>query len=780
MFAPSIMDNHNMKHGWLTLAFMAASIVSFAQDTFTLSGSITDGKTGEDLIGVSIVEPATGSGTVTNVYGFYSLTLPAGPHTLIFSYIGFNNDTLAIDLTINQTHNLELGQSTISVDEVVVKAERANKHVTSTDIGVVKMDIKELNAVPVLFGEKDIMKAIQLMPGISSGGEGGGGFYVRGGNLDQNLILLDEATVYNPSHLLGFFSVFNSDAIKDVTMYKSGVPAEFGGRSSSVMNVLMNEGNMKKYGVSGGIGLISARLTAEGPIVKDRGSFIVSGRRSYLDAFIPLFLPDTDVKLYFYDVNAKLNYKINDKNRIFLSGYYGRDVLGMEDFGFNWGNGTGTFRWNHVFNEKLFSNTSFIFSNYDYEFGVSGGGTNFDISSGIMDFNLKEDLTYYLNPKNTLKFGLNTTFHTYRPGSLKAEGNSTFNSVVLDNSYATETAVYASNEQKIWRGLSANYGLRLSMFNRIGAGTEYVYDDNNVAIDSTVYGKGEEMVTYFGFEPRLSLTYAFTPSISVKASYHRMYQYNHVLSNSTSGTPTDLWVPSSSIIKPQFSDQYSIGYFQNFLNDQLEVSLEGYYKDLYNVVDYENGADVLLNEKVESQLTFGSGRAYGAEFLIRKKKGKFTGWISYTLSKSERKVDGVNGGNYYPATQDRTHDLAIVLNYKPHKRWTVSGNWVYNTGNAVTFPSGVYAVEGTLQPYYTERNGYRMPDYHRLDLGLTFHGKKEKKFRSDWTLSIYNVYARENAYSITFQESDSNPGTTEAVQLSLFSIIPSITWNFKF
>ena len=753
----------------------------FAQTKYTISGTVRDGNTGEDLIGVSIVDAASGSGATTNVYGFYSLTVPEGQHTFVFSYIGFAPDTLKLDMKANLEHSIELQTGSVAVQEVVVKAERKNENVTSNDIGVVKMDIKELNAVPVLFGEKDVMKSIQMMPGISSAGEGSSGFTVRGGNVDQNLILLDEAAVYNPSHLLGFFSVFNSDAIKDVTMYKSGVPAEYGGRSASVMDIHMNDGNMKRYGFSGGLGLISARLTAEGPIVKDKGSFIVSGRRTYLDLFIPLIQKDAaGTKLYFYDINAKVNYKIGKKDRLYLSGYYGRDVLGVADFGFDWGNATATLRWNHVSSEKLFSNTSFIFSNYDYAIAINPGGTSFRIGAGIMDFNLKEDLTYYHNPKNTMRFGFNTTFHNFSPGTLEASGTSPLNSIILDNAYAAESAIYASNEQKIWRGLSARYGIRLSMYNRIGAGTQYEYDDQNEVIDSTNYKSGELMKTYFGFEPRASLTYAFTQSISVKASYHRMYQYNHLLSNSTAGSPTDVWLPSSKILKPEFSDQYSLGYFQNFHNDMFEFSLEGYYKDMYNVVDYENGADLLLNAKVEAQLTFGSGRSYGGELLFRKKSGKVTGWISYTLSKTERKVAGVNNGNYFPATQDRTHNLSIVASYHPAKRWTISANWVYYTGNAVTFPSGVYVVEGNLVPYYTERNGYRMPDYHRLDVSVTLHSKEKRRFRSDYSLSFYNAYARQNAYSISFRESEDNPGTTEAVQLSLFTIVPSFTWNFRF
>ncbi|MBP9153244.1 MAG: TonB-dependent receptor, partial [Flavobacteriales bacterium] len=688
-----------------------------AQEKFTISGNVRDGNTGEDLIGVSIVDAASGSGATTNVYGFYSLTVPAGEHTFIFSYIGFASDTLKVNMMANLSHTIELKTGSVAVQEVVVQAERKNANVTSTDIGVVKMDIKEMNAIPVLFGEKDIMKSIQLMPGIASAGDGNSGFFVRGGNVDQNLILLDEAPVYNPSHLLGFFSVFNSDAIKDMTMYKSGVPAEYGGRSASVMDVHMNDGNMKRYGFSGGLGLISARLAVQGPIVKDKGSFIITGRRTYLDLFIPLVQKDAKgTQLYFYDLNAKINYIIGKKDRLFLSGYFGRDVLKFNDFGFDWGNATATLRWNHVFNEKLFSNTSFIFSNYDYGIGIGFGTSNFKISAGIQDLNLKEDLTYYHNPKNTMRFGFNVIYHNYSPGKLVSDGANAFNAIILDNAYATESAIYAANEQKIWRGLSARYGVRLSMFNRLGSGTIFQYDDQNEITDSTTYGKAQNIKTYFGFEPRLSLTYAFTQSISVKASYHRMYQYNHLLSNSTAGTPTDVWIPSSQILKPQFSDQYSLGYFHNLFNDQFELSVEGYYKDMYNVVDYENGADLLLNKKVESQLTFGSGRSYGGELLFRRKTGKITGWISYTLSKTEKKVAGVNNGNYYNATQDRTHDIAIVLSYRPIERLSIAANWVFYTGNAVTFPSGVYLVDGELVPYYTERNGYRMPNYHRLDM----------------------------------------------------------------
>ncbi len=754
---------------------------TYAQDEFTISGSIRDSVSGEELIGVSVFDLTTRSGASTNIYGFYSLTLSAGKHTLVYSYLGFTTDTLHVDLKQNISLTFSLQTANVQLQDVVIKASKDNDRVTNADVGVVKMDIKELNAIPVLFGEKDILNSLQLMPGMSSAGEGNAGFFVRGGNVDQNLILLDEAPVYNPSHLLGFFSVFNSDAVKDVTLYKSGIPAEFGGRSSSVLDVHMRDGNLKKYGVSGGIGFISARLTAEGPIVKDRGSFIVTGRRTYMDLFIPLLSPESKVnQVYFYDFNVKMNYRINDKHRIFLSGYYGHDVLSFGNETINWGNALGTFRWNWVVNEKLFSNTSVAFSQYEAEKGHNSRNSDYNLSSGITDYTLKEDLNYYLNPRNTLRFGVHETFHVFSINTLESRSVNGNVTQLPDDSYATETAIYASNEQKIGTRFNARYGIRLSMFNRLGPGVSYNYNEFNLATDSTHYQTLGNMVTYFGFEPRFSLAYTVTPEIGLKASYQRMYQYAHLISNSTSATPNDLWLPSSSIIKPQFSDQFSLSYFHDLMNGMLAISVEGYYKMLYNVVDYENGANIVNHPNVESQLAFGSGRAYGAEFLVRKVKGKITGWVAYTISRTERKIDGINQGAYFPARQDRTHDLAIVLSYRPTKRWSVSANWVYYTGNAVTFPIGYYQFNGRSIPYFTSKNGYRMPDYHRLDLGLTLHGKEHKKFHSDWTLSIYNVYSRLNAYSISYQESETNPGTAESVKFSLFPIVASINWSFKF
>ena len=765
----------------MLLAVLMGSSTGYAQSEFTISGSIRDSVSGEELIGVSIYDLNSHEGVTTNVYGFYSLTLPAGTHSLVYSYLGFNADTFHVDLKGNISRTFALQSSAVQLQDVVISGKKDNDRVSNADIGLVKMNIKELNAIPVLFGEKDILNSLQLMPGMSSAGEGNAGFFVRGGNVDQNLVLLDEATVYNPSHLLGFFSVFNSDAIKDVTLYKSGIPAEFGSRSSSVLDVHMRDGNLKKYGVSGGIGLISARLTAEGPIVKDRGSFIVAGRRTYLDLFIPLLSPASKVeKVYFYDFNAKLNYRINDKHRIFLSGYYGHDVLSFGNQDLNWGNALGSFRWNWIISEKLFSNTTLAFSQYEAQKGHNKRKTDYHLRSGIMDFTLKEDLNYYLNPKNTLRFGIHETFHIYSINNMESRSVNGRTTQLPEDSYATETAIYVSNEQKIGKRFNARYGMRVSMFNRIGPGVSYEYNEYNLATDSIQYQTLDNMGTYFGLEPRASLAYTVTPEIGLKASYHRMYQYAHLISNSTSTTPTDIWMPSSSIIKPEFSDQFTLSYFHDLLGGMLAISVEGYYKILHNVVDYEDGANINHYPNVEAQLAFGSGRAYGAEFLIRKTKGKITGWVAYTLSRTERKIDGINNGMYFPARQDRTHDLAIVLSYRPTKRWSVSANWVYYTGNAVTFPVGYYVFNNRSIPYFTSKNGYRMPDYHRLDLGVTLHGKEHKKFRSDWTLSIYNVYSRLNAYSISYQESESNPGTVEAVKFSLFPIVPSINWSFQF
>jgi outer membrane receptor protein involved in Fe transport len=626
------------------------------------------------------------------------------------------------------------------------------------------------------------MKTLQLTPGVKGAGEGNAGFFVRGGGADQNLILLDEANVYNASHLLGFFSVFNSDAIKDVSLYKSGIPAEYGGRASSVMDVKMRDGNKKKFGMSGGIGLISSRLTVEAPIVKDKGSFIVSGRRSYADLFLKLS-KDTSInqtQLFFYDLNAKANYRLGDKDRIFLSGYFGRDVLGINDaFGFNWGNATGTIRWNHLFSNKLFSNTSIAYSDFDYGFNVGSGEDGFGISSSINDINFKQDFDYFLNSNNKMKFGVNAIYHTFKPGELSG-GNSSFNPIVLDTRYGLEAAAYIQNDMKIGSRWSLMYGLRYSAFNLMGDGTAYEFDGNGVLTNSTEYSRGESIALHHGLEPRFSMSYILSENNSIKLGYNRNLQYLHRVTNSTTSSPTDIWVPSSNNVLPQLADQIAIGYYQNFNKNMFSFTGEVYYKALQNQIDYRTGASNFLNELIEGEFVYGKGRSYGLELQLQKKKGKFTGWLSYTLSRALRTFDAIDNGREFSARQDRIHDISLVTMYNLTERVALSAAWIYYTGDAVTFPSGKYELNGTVIPYYTERNGYRMPDYHRLDLGATFYFKEREKFEHNLNVSIYNAYNRENAYTITFQEAENDPTQTEAVQTTLFKIIPSITYNFNF
>ena len=756
---------------------LSVAFIVNAQQKFTISGRITDESNGEDLVGLTIVKDGTIIGTVTNVYGFYSLTLPEGEHVIKYSYIGYKSKNVKIAFNENKTVNVKMTPAYVDIDEIVISANRRDNNISETQMSVEKLDMQLVEKLPVFMGEKDLLKSIQLLPGISATSEGGSGFSVRGGSIDQNLILLDEAPVYSASHLMGFFSVFNSDAIKNASVYKGGIPANYGGRGSSVIDISMKDGNNQEFLASGGIGLISSRLTLEGPIIKDKMSFIVSGRRSYLDLIgkaTGLF--EDDMNLYFYDLNAKINYTINDKNRIFLSGYFGKDDFGFEDMGMSWGNSTGTLRWNHLFNNKLFSNTSLIYSKYNYGFNM---GSDASMSSGIEDLGLKNDYTWVINPENIIKFGLNLTHHTFNPGELLFT-DTEISEIVLDETKAFESAIYISNNQKFSSKLSAEYGLRLSMFNQIGAGTSNIYDENNNIVESKEYSDGEIMESYWFPEPRISLNYRLSPASSVKASYNRMAQYLNLLSNSTSGQPTDTWMPSTNNVKPQDVSQFALGYFKNFNNNKYEFSLEGYYKDMKNVSDYEDGTDIMLNENIEAYILSGSGRSYGVEFYLKKKFGKLNGWISYTLSRAENQIEGINKGAWYPSKYDKTHDISIVANYEFSKKVSLSAAWVYYTGNAVTFPSGKYEYDNQFWSYYTERNAYRMPDYHRLDLNLHLKGKKRKNYETSWDFSLYNAYNRHNAYSITFEENETVSGATEAVKLSLFGVIPSITWNFKF
>jgi hypothetical protein len=763
------------------LSIVFCAFISSAQK-FTISGSIKDAKNGEDLIGATLrVKELEGQGARSNSYGFYSLTLAKGKYTLIYQYLGYEKQEFEIMIDKNTIKNIQLVGIERMLKDVVIKAAKEDKNVTRTQMGVIKLDPKAIETIPVLFGEKDILKTLQMMPGVKAAGEGQSGFYVRGGGADQNLVLLDEAPVYNASHLLGFFSVFNSDALKDVTLYKGDIPAEFGGRASSVLDVKMKDGNNKNYSASGGLGLISSRLTLEGPIVKDKGSFIISGRRTYADLFLKLSKDSIrkESKLYFYDLNLKANYKLGNKDRLFLSGYFGRDIFGLgTTFGFDWGNATATVRWNHVFNNKLFSNTSMIYSDYSYKIKLGFDEEEFQVKASIRDYNLKQDFSYFPNSKNSIKFGMNVMHHTFRPTRFSGTNLNPPDS--LANRYSLEGGVYLQNEQTITNKISLRYGLRYSMFDYIGPGSAYTYDKDGNRISEKKYSNGQSIKVHGGLEPRISGKYQINELSSVKASYNRNYQYLHLLSNTTTSSPTDIWVPSSNNVKPQIADQVAIGYFRNINDNMFECSIEAYYKTMQNQIDYKNGADLFTNLDLESELEYGKGRAFGAEFYIHKQVGRLTGWVSYTLSRSLRTFKNINDGKEYSAKQDRIHDIAIVAMYDLTKKIKLSGNWIYYTGSAVTFPSGKYNIGGNPVPYYTERNGYRMPDYHRLDIGVTWVRKKTEKRESNWNFSLYNAYGRENAYSISFRENKDDPSITEALQLSLFRWIPSISYNFKF
>jgi hypothetical protein len=768
-----------MRYIWFFFAVFP--VVTLGQQNFTLSGKITESISGEDLIGVSVIVVDLAKGVPTNSYGFYSLSLPEGTYTLRYSYLGYENIEKKINLNEDQILNIELSPSLIAIDEVIVSAERVDRKITSSEIGVEKLNLKEIEKIPVLFGEKDILRAIQLLPGISASAEGSTGFNVRGGSMGQNLILLDEAPIYSSSHMLGFFSVFNSDAIKDVTIYKGGFPASYGGRASSVLDITMKNGNSKKFSATGGIGLISTRITLEGPLVKDKISYIISGRRTYGDLIAKMLFPDkisSNTNFYFYDLNAKLNYTINQKNRLFLSGYLGHDNFEYGDnIGTGWGNSTGTIRWNHLFSSRLFSKSALIYSKYDY--GFMFGQNSLRMKSGIKDVSLKHELTWYINPEFNLKSGFDVTFHRFSPGEVKTSDTTGY-TVLLGEKRGLESAIFIQSEHKITTNFTASYGIRISGFRQFGPAWFYEYDAQNNPIDSSWYGSGKSAFPYFGFEPRISLNYRLGSKSSIKTSYTRTAQYIHLLSNSTTGTPTDVWLPSSNNLKPLYVDHFSAGFFRNFLDNVIEASIEGYYKNMLNSVDYEDGAEIFLNKYVESEILSGKGRSYGFEFYIKKNSGSFTGWISYTLSRSENKIEGINNYSWYPVRYDKTHDLSLIGIYKIGKRISLSAVWTYATGNAVTFPEGKYVINNNQVPYYTERNGYRMPPYHRLDFSVTLDGKESKKFKSSWDFSVYNLYNRYNAYIISFRESSTVPGATEAIQLSLFGIVPSISWNFHF
>ena len=763
----------------LFLVLGTIGVVPFlqAQEKTTVNGTVKDKLTGESIMGAVIKIDQLASVVVTsNEYGFYAISLPKGKYVLRISFVGFEEKKIPITLDAPLTLPVFL-ESKNQLAEVVVESKRKDDNLIKAQMGTETLNMKAISKVPVIFGEKDVLKTIQLLPGVKSAGEGNSGFYVRGGAADQNLILLDEAPVYNASHLLGFFSTFNSDAIRDATLIKGNGPAQYGGRLSSVLDVKMKEGNNKNYTVNGGLGLISSRISLEGPIQEDKSSFILSGRRTYADVFLKATEKFKDNILYFYDFNAKANYKIDAKNRIYFSGYFGKDELGLgSSFGINWGNKTGTIRWNRVVNNKLFLNTSFIYSDYNYNVSLKNGETNFNVNSNIKDVNIKQDYTFYTNPKNTIRFGFNSILHTITPSTFSGTVNNNFNKVGRNG---LENAVYFNNNFKATQKLTLDYGLRISGYTIMG-GDEYNLYANNIKTSSILLQKKSFGKTYLNLEPRITSNYRINDVSSLKIAYARNVQHLHLLSNATAASPSDQWIGDSYNIKPELADQTSVGYSRNFKNNTYEVGAEIYYKAMQHQLDYKDGTNINTIADVESALLYGIGRAYGFEFLAKKKIGIFSGWISYTLSKTERKIQGINAGNWYNAKQDRTHDISVVAIYELNSKWSISSVFVYNTGDAVTFPTGKYSIDGQTIYQYANRNANRMPTYHRLDLSVTYENKKRKKLEGSWNFSLYNVYGRENAYRISFQDDPQDKSKTQIIQTALFRWVPSITYNFKF
>ncbi len=778
-----------MKSVFVVLVLLFTTLIctpAFSQDNAVIKGHIRDAATGEDLIGATVYVLELKTGTIANVYGFYSLNLPAGSYTLKVSFIGYESRNLEVELLANTVLNVEMESAFRQLGEVVVTGEKPDENVTQVRMSSNNLSMETVKALPAFMGEVDVMKSLMLLPGVSSGGEGSTGIFVRGGNVDQNLILLDEATVYNASHLMGFFSVFNADAIKDVQIYKGGMPAQYGGRLSSVVDMRMKDGNSKKFAATGGVGTIASRLTLEGPLQKNVSSFVVSGRRTYADLFLPL-ASDSNLRnnrLYFYDLNAKANYRFSDKDRVFFSSYFGRDILRINDeFKMGWGNQTATLRWNHIFNSRIFSNFTFIYSNFDYLLGFNYGINSFDWSSDIRDFALKADFTFYLNPRNTIRFGSQNQHHRFNPGIVKAKGsNSAMNDLTMPQNNALEHAFYVSNEQQMGDALTLEYGIRYSLFQSIGESVVYSLNNNYEVTDTLQYGKGELYHSDHGLEPRLSMVYAMEGDQSIKASYNRTRQYLQQTSTSSSGTPVDIWFPASPHVKAQMADQWALGYFRNFLGHTLESSVEVYYKDMKNQLDFKDRANILLNPQMEADLRTGKGWSYGVELMLNKTRGDFTGWFSYTWSRAWQQIDEINHGEKYPALFDRPHDLSLVLAYDINPRLNISANWVYQTGRPVTLPVGRYEYGGVVIPVYSKRNGSRFPDYHRLDLSLTLQTRKKpnRSWVGSWNFSVYNAYFRKNAFSYTFRQNEDNVHQTDAYKTYLFGIVPSVTYNFKF
>ena len=770
-----------------------------AQQKFTLSGTISETSSNETIIGVNVLFPEAQTGTTTNEYGYYSISLPQGSYTIQISGIGYKTITQTINLTKNTRRDFQLEESVESLNEVVIENDPEAIDISKPEMSVNKLSVSTIQNLPVVFGEVDIVKSLLLLPGVSNAGEGSSGFNVRGGAVDQNLILLDEATIYNSSHLFGLFSVFNPDAIKDLKLYKGGIPAEYGGRVSSVLDIYQRDGNSRKFKMKGGIGAISSRLLAEGPIVKDKGSFLIGGRSSYAHLFLKL--TDNENSAYFYDLNTKLSYEINENNKLLLSGYFGRDVFNIsQNFENTYGNAVLNLRWNHVLSDNIFTNLSAIYSDYFYGLTLDFVGFNWD--SGITNLNLKYDFDHFINDALELSYGIHNTYYEFNPGEIEPiDESSGINYFKLTNKYALESAAYISAEHKISEKFAAEYGVRFSNFLRLGQDEFNIYENDNPVfydaergiyqeadiLNTESISRGDVLETYTNFEPRISLAYTINEDESVKLSYNRMAQYLHLISNTSSPTPLDVWAPSGPFIEPQLLDQYAAGYFRNF-DGGYSLQAEAFYKKVKNRIDYIDGANLIANDAVERIVLKGEGRAYGAEILFRKTKGDFTGWLSYTLSRSEQRTPGrtpeepgINNGDWYLSNFDKTHDISLTASYDLNRKWQLNGNFIFQTGLATTYPTGQYNYEGITIPVYGERNADRFPEYHRLDLSATFTPipKKEKKIESSWNFGIYNVYNRRNAYNISFRR-NTDTGVNEAVRLSLFGIIPSVTYNFKF
>jgi len=770
----------------LFFSFVCSAFAILPADRISLDGNIKDEANGEALIGVTITIKELKRGTVTNTYGFYSISVPKGNYTVEVSYVGY--ETISKKIALNKPVKLDLDLKTAAneIKEVIVSTQRKDANVTLNRMSAQQVSISTIRRMPALMGEVDLLKAVQLFPGVVSAGEGTSSFSVRGGGIDQNLIVLDEATIYNASHMMGFFSVFNNDAIKNMTLYKGDIPASYDGRLSSLLDIQMRDGNSKKFSGSGGIGLISSRLTLEGPIGSDKTSFIVSARRTYADLFMKLS-SNEDIntnQLYFYDFNAKINHRIDDNNRIFLSGYLGQDLFKNKDVGFSFGNAALTGRWNHLFSPKLFSNYSLNYSRYNYGLKSSmSNESNFDWKYNMRDVSLKADFSYFMTPENTLKFGYNAILHNLNPGTVKSTGGATrFDDYLLPDINAFEHALYISDEYQVSKRFAVKAGLRLTAFSSIGSGTVYNYDNNYVAIDSTVYKSGEVIKTFYRLSPRVGVTYLLDNHSSVKANYARTNQFLQMASNSTAGTPLDLWFTAGKNIEPQICNQYAVGYFRNFRNNELEASVEMFYKDMQNTVDFRDHAQLLLNRKLDGELRFGRSRSYGAEFQIQKNQGKLTGWISYTYSRAEHTIQGINNNETYLAPYDRPNTVYVVANYELSNRISFGANFVYATGLPVTYPIARMEFGDVILPVYSKRNEYRMPDYHRLDVSLTWKpkAKKQHAWSGEWNFSVYNVYGHKNAWAINFVNDPDTAFKTKAEMTYLFTFVPSITYNFKF